>query len=115
MNQLKRLQAEKAELERKFQDLAILREQVRRLRDELSIARRLEWIRRGLYGEIGKGAELLQRGFVAKASESTNAPAGKGGQYNLDVELSRDGTVKVNTNAPAVTKTNLPAAQPRNP
>ena len=44
LKELKRLQAEKAELERKFNDLAVLRDQVRKLRDELSIARRLEWI-----------------------------------------------------------------------
>jgi hypothetical protein len=81
------------------------------LRDELSIARRLEWIRRGLYGDVNKGAQLLQRGFTAKAPEPTNAPAGKG-QYNLDVELSRDGSVKVNT--PAAAKTNAPAASPQN-
>jgi uncharacterized protein (DUF3084 family) len=41
LKELKRLQAEKAELERKFNDLAVLRDQVRKLRDELSIARAL--------------------------------------------------------------------------
>ncbi len=111
MKELKRLQAEKAELERRFQDLAILREQVRKLRDELSITRRLEWIRRGIYGDIGKGAEMLQRGFAVRAPV-TNPPAG---QYNLDVELGRDGAVKVSTNAPATAKTNAPAAQTKKP
>lgn len=114
MNELKRLQAEKSELERKFQDLAILREQVRKLRDELSIARRIEWIRRGIYGDIGKGAELLQRGFSVRATPSTNLPAERAGQYNLDVELGRDGAVKVNTNAPGAPNTKVPAAQPKN-
>ena len=74
LKELKRLQTEKADLERKFQDLAMLREQVRKLRDELSISRRLDWIRRGLYGDIGKGAERLQRGFVTVTPASTNAP-----------------------------------------
>jgi hypothetical protein len=70
---------------------------------------------RGLYGDVGKGAEMLQRGFASKTASATNAPAGKEGQYNLDVELSRDGTVKMNTNAPAARTTNAPAAQPKNP
>ena len=97
LKELQRLQAEKAELERRFNDLAILREQVRKLRDELSIARRLDWIRRGLYGVTGKGgAELLQRG------PSTNGPQTN---YDLNVELKRDGSVKVNPppTAPAPT------------
>jgi septal ring factor EnvC (AmiA/AmiB activator) len=115
IKELKRLQAEKNELERRFQDLAVLREQVRKLRDELSISRRIEWIRRGLYGDIGKGAEMLQRGMALKPPPPTNAPAGKAGQYNLDVEFSRDGTAKVNPNAPAEGKTNVPAARPKNP
>lgn len=98
LKELKRLQTEKAELERQFNDLALLRDQVRKLRDEMSITRRLEWIRRGLYGSFAKkGGELLQKGFVG-APAQTN--------YNLNVELTREGTVRVIpplTNAPAAT------------
>ena len=55
--ELKRLMAEKAELERQFNDLAVLRAQVSKLKDELSVARRLEWIRKGLFTADGqKGA-----------------------------------------------------------
>ena len=101
LKELKRLQAEKAELERQFNNLAFLREQVRKLRDELSIAKRLEWIRRGLVGENLSGGELMQRGF-GKRVPQTN--------YNLNVELRQDGTVKVGgTNAPASPSTNAPA------
>jgi DNA repair exonuclease SbcCD ATPase subunit len=95
LKELKRLQTEKAELERQFNDLALLREQVRKLKDELSIAKRLEWIRRGIYGFGLKGAEKLQRGLVAPAPKTN---------YNLDVELQRDGAVRVIppvTNAPS--------------
>jgi chromosome segregation ATPase len=102
LKELKRLQSEKAELERQFNNLAFLREQVRKLRDELSIARRLEWLRRGLYGSTVKGGEKLQNGFSTPAA-NTN--------FNLNVELRQDGTVKVapvSTNAPAAT-TNAPA------
>lgn len=94
LKELKRLQAEKAELERKFNDLAVVREQVRKLRDELSIARRLEWIRKGLYGPE-KGAERLQKGFASTTSNPTN--------FDLNVEIRQDGTARVipATNAPA--------------
>ena len=95
LKELKRLQAEKSELERQFNNLAMVRDQVRRLRDELSVSRRLEWIRRGLYGSL-KGSELLRRGFAS-------APAGT--NYNLDVEIRRDGGVKVLTNNPATDST----------
>jgi len=91
LKELKRLQAEKSDLERQFNDLAMLRDQVRHLRDELSVSRRLEWIRRGLYGSL-KGGELLRKGFASAATTQTN--------FNLDVELKRDGTATVLTNAP---------------
>jgi chromosome segregation ATPase len=97
LKELKRLQAEKAELERQFNNLAFLREQVRKLRDELSIAKRLEWIRRGLYGSPSqKGAERLQQGFVTPLVRTSIPPS-------LDVELRQDGSVKIapsTTNAP---------------
>jgi len=85
LKELKRLQTEKAELERKFNDLAVLRDQVRKLRDELSIARRLEWIRRGLYGSE-RGAEKLQKGLGA-AGPQTN--------YDLNVEIKQSGGAKI--------------------
>lgn len=86
LTELKRLQAEKAELERQFNDLALLREQVRKLRDELSLAKRLDWIRRGLYGSFMKGGERLQRGFAAVPPQTN---------YNLNVELNRDGSARI--------------------
>jgi septal ring factor EnvC (AmiA/AmiB activator) len=100
LKELRRMQAEKTELERQFNDLALLREQVHKLRDELSISRRLEWIRRGLYGGL-KGGELLRRGF---ASATTPQPS-----YNLDVEIKRDGGANIlsTTNAPAASETSL--------
>ncbi len=94
LKELKRLQAEKADLERRFNDLAVLRDQVRKLKDELSIARRLEWIRRGLYGP-DKGAEKLQKGFASTAGQTN---------FDLNVEVRQDGGAKVispATNAPA--------------
>lgn len=112
LGELKRLQAEKSELERQFNDIAMLREQVRKLRDELSISKRLDWIRRGLYGSL-KGAERLQRGFETAAGTATNR------NFDLNVELKQSGGVNVlpaNSNAPAnppqaAAPTNSPPAQ----
>src|SRR5688572_21332939 len=85
LGELKRLQREKNDLERQFNDLAMLREQVRKMRDELSISRRLDWIRRGLYGSL-KGAERLQKGFVATTNQQN---------FDLNVELKQSGGVQV--------------------
>ncbi len=88
LKELKRLQVEKAELERQFNDLAVLRTQVAKLKEELSIARRLEWIRMGIYGASEKkGAEKLMAGSTASGSKSNN--------FNLNVELKQDGGAKV--------------------
>ena len=97
LKELKRMQTEKAELERQFNDLAVLREQVHKLKTELSIARRLDWIRRGLYGEE-KGGARLQQGLGRTPARP---------KYDLNVELSQTGSVKIvppATNAPAAPK-----------
>lgn len=97
-SELKRLLAEKAELERQFNDLAILRAQVSKLKEELSIARRLDWIRRGLLGaDEQKGATRLM-------NHKSTTPTAPASQYDLNVEIESDGSVKVIsplTNAPA--------------
>jgi len=100
--ELKRLMAEKAELERQFNDLTVLRAQVSKLKEELSIARRLEWIRQGIFarGEQ-KGAQQLMTGLTAPQAQQAKAAAKPA--YDLNVEVSSDGSVKVIpplTNAP---------------
>jgi len=83
LKELKRLQVEKADLEKKFNDLAVLKEQVHKLRDELSIARRLDWIRRGIYESFQeKGGERL---FHQPEQRSTNA------NPDLNVEVRQNG------------------------
>jgi hypothetical protein len=98
--ELKRLVAEKAELERKFNDLAVLREQVRKLREELAIARRLDFIKRGLYGFDKKGAELLNQGV--RSPGPSPGPKTNNEAYGLNVEVKTSGeaTVVAPTNAP---------------
>ena len=100
--ELKRLMAEKAELERQFNDLAVLRAQVAKLKEELNIARRIEWIRQGLFASADqKGAQKLLQGLGAPTAKVATRPA-----YDLNVEVSADGSVRVlqpATNAPAAT------------
>jgi chromosome segregation ATPase len=102
--ELERLIVEKAELERQFNDLAVLRAQVSKLKEELSISRRLEWIRQGLFarGEQ-KGAEQLMQ----KSVTSTNRQPKEQPAYDLNVEVSADGSVRV---IPPLT--NKPSASP---
>ena len=84
LKELKRLQADKANLERQLNDLEFLRDQINHLKAELSIAKRLDWIRRGLLGgETKKGGQILVEGFTRGG---TNAAP------RLDVEIRRDGT-----------------------
>ena len=100
--ELKRLIAEKAELERQFNDLVILRAQVAKLKEELNIARRLDWIRKGLFGPgEAKGSQLLMQGVNAPGARP-QPPV----RYDLNVEVNTDGSVRVIpplTNRPAVT------------
>jgi len=94
LKELKRLQAEKAELERQFNDLKIVKEQVKKLTEEHHVALRLEWMRKGLYNTM-KAGEIMARGLPKpKLVPVTN--------YNLDVELRRDGppVIRSKTNAP---------------
>ncbi|HEY6167952.1 MAG TPA: hypothetical protein VI454_07935 [Verrucomicrobiae bacterium] len=93
LKELKRMQLEKTDLERQFNDLAVLRSQVNKLQEELSIARRLDWIRRGVSGEVPKGGVLMQQGVGSYGT----APKPSAG---LNVELDTKGGVKVTTNAP---------------
>jgi chromosome segregation ATPase len=99
--ELKRLVAEKAELERQFNDLKVLRAQVAKLKEELTIARRLDWIRRGLFTSTDeKGAQRLMQS-TASSQPKTPKPS-----YDLNVEVTSDGSVKVIpplTNTPAAT------------
>jgi hypothetical protein len=91
-NELKRQIAQRAELEHKFNDLAEVRAQVKKLRDDLFIARRLEWMREGVDPtKMLKGGQLLmQRAPVTSAAPAAGSPS-----YNLNVEVGSDGSVHV--------------------
>jgi hypothetical protein len=80
-----------------------VRSQVKKLKDDLLIARRLQWMReRSEPGSQQKGAQLLMQ-------RTASAPA-RPPHYDLNVEVSSDGSIHViplPANAPATT-TNLP-------
>ncbi len=98
IKELKELQAKKDELERKFNDLAVLKEQVHKLKEELSIARRLDWIRRGIYETIGeKGGERLIH--IEEKNHPPQPAATNAG--SLQVEIRQSGGVKIEAPAPA--------------
>lgn len=107
--ELKKLQAEKKELERKFDSLTELQKKVRQLKNELAAAIRLDWVRKGIYSNFSKTAgERLTEGYKAPPPPPTNG--------SLKVEFSQDGTVKVippKTNAPVAppVSTNRPPAK----
>ena len=114
VKELTRLRAEKAELERQFNDIAALRAQVSRLKEEMAIARRLEFIRLNLFGVVTKGgAEKLMTPVRTSTQKGTN--------YDLNVEIRQNGGARVvapaNTNLPtnAFRPNRLPADAPGAP
>ena len=82
---------QKAELEHKFNDLGELRTQVRKVRYEMFVARRLQLMKND--NSTKKGAEML----IQHTPTATNAPATAvhPANYNLNVEVGSDGTIKV--------------------
>ena len=95
--ELTKLMDEKAELEKKLNDLQFLKKQVAQLKAELSIAKRIEWIRQGLFspGEQKGASQLMNK---------TPPPAAKSNNYDLNVEIHSDGSTTIiapPTNAPA--------------
>ncbi len=93
-----KLIAEKAELEKQFQDIVVLRQKVQQLQVELMASKKLEWLRRGFYGGARQkgGARLM--GMNRKQKRPTDASSA-----DLNVEVRRDGTVKIvpiETNTP---------------
>ena len=85
-----KLIAEKAELEKQFQDIVVLRQKVQQLQVELMASKKLEWLRRGFYGGARQkgGARLM--GMNKKQQNSSNSSSA-----DLNVEIKRDGTVKI--------------------
>ena len=97
--ELQKQMAEKAEIEHKFNDLDELRQQVKKIKTDLFMARRLQFMEND--NSQKKGSQLLMQRSVPVP----NAPIAP--NYGLNVEVGSDGSVKVipplgaSTNAPA--------------
>jgi chromosome segregation ATPase len=90
--QLQKQMAQKAELEHRFNDINEVRAQVKKLKDEMFIARRLQWMKNDTGNK--KGAELLMQ--KTPTTSSTSAATNKTPQnYDLNVEVGSDGSVRV--------------------
>jgi chromosome segregation ATPase len=102
--ELQQQTAARAELESKFNNLATVKAQVKKLKDDLFVARRLEWMRDGSDpGLQQKGGQMLMQRTAA--TNTTQPP-----HYDLNVEVSSDGSIHVISSpasAPATT-TNPP-------
>jgi chromosome segregation ATPase len=96
LKELKILQSEKAEMERRFNTIADVRDQLHKLRTEAAIAQRLKWMREGIYATFNeKGGERLVHPETPVPPDFSSA---------ANVELRQRGGVKIQT-APA---TNAP-------
>jgi chromosome segregation ATPase len=96
--ELQKQMAQKAELEHRFNDIDDVRAQVKKLRDELFAARRLQWMNNGTSPTTQqKGGEILMK-------RTPPAAASRSPQYDLNVEVGSDGSVHVippATNSPS--------------
>jgi chromosome segregation ATPase len=100
--ELQKQLAQKAELEHKFNDLDELRVQVRKLRDEMFVARRIQLSKYDNGGK--KGAEMLMTRTPPPATSAARKTSPSA--YDLNVEIGSDGSVKV---IPPLESTNHPA------
>jgi hypothetical protein len=90
--------AQRAELEHKFNDINEVRTQINKLKEEIFIARH---VKMSQYVNDRKGAQML----MARDSK-TNGLAKPASQYDLNVEVGSDGSVKI---IPPMSATNSPA------
>lgn len=88
--ELRRMMAEKVDLDRRFQDLTAVKEQLRKLKEEAYVAGRMEYIRKGVLDMDKKGAQLLNEGIRRPVARETGTVDGR-----LNVELQPDGTGRV--------------------
>jgi len=86
--ELQKQLAQKAELEHKFNDLDELRAQVRKMKDEMFIARRVQLMR---YDNSGKKGAALLMSHAEPAPIQPHTVS----TYDLNVEIGSDGTVRV--------------------
>jgi len=99
-DELSLLESKKQDLERRFNDLVALKDQIQTIKDNLAIARRITWMQQGVYSGLDKkGGQVL----ITPAK-----PASPDTGKSLDVELHQGGGVKINSPS----ATNSPSSAP---
>ncbi|MEN9574781.1 MAG: hypothetical protein RL514_2636 [Verrucomicrobiota bacterium] len=105
--ELGRMQGERTEMERKMNDLAFLKEQMSTIKSDEAIARRVDWMRRGMFLDERKGATLLVDGLKPLATMKPTTTRGS----QLNVEVHRDGTVTIKPPTSTAPASAAPAAE----
>jgi chromosome segregation ATPase len=95
--ELLRLQEEKATLVKQMNDIEFLTAQVKRIKNDIAVARRMDWMRRGV-GIYAKRKTVGQLHAMARKKETVGGSnvAGVKGNENVAVELTSDGRVIIN-------------------
>jgi len=95
--ELLRLQDEKAELVKQMNDLEFLSAQVKRIKSDIAVAKRMDWMRRGI-GIYAKRQTVAQKQAALRAGKNGEQPvsAEEPQNENVSVELTSDGRVIIN-------------------
>jgi chromosome segregation ATPase len=93
--ELLRMQGEKAELVRKMNNLDYISAQYKRIKAEFNVARRLDWMRRGV-GIYAKKKTISEQNAELRGEVLTLAKTDPANAETIQVELTSDGRVKIN-------------------
>jgi len=99
-SELQAQMAQRSELEHKFNDINEVRTQISKLKEEIFIQRHVKMMAESNGNK--KGGEML----IARMAQGTNGPTRPPSNYDLNVEVGSDGSVKV---IPPVSATNSAA------
>jgi len=95
--ELLRLQDEKAELVKKMNDIEFVTAQYQRIKSDINVARRLDWMRRGI-GHYAKTKTITEKYADLRQPNNGETLAGIGELLpdKIQVELTSNGEVKIN-------------------
>jgi chromosome segregation ATPase len=95
--ELLRLQDEKAVLVKQMNDLEFLSAQVKRIKSDIAVAKRMDWMRRGI-GIYAKQQTVAEKHAALRAGKAGGQPVSAEGSENenVSVELTSDGRVIIN-------------------
>ena len=92
--ELLRLQEEKASLVKQMNDIEFLTAQVKRIKNDIAVARRMDWMRKGI-GIYAKRKTVGQLHAAATGGGKEESDGEKGNE-NVAVELTTDGRLIIN-------------------